>query len=139
VEGLTSDEGGSESPLGPIENLGPCFGCAGIAPDCSEEGAEVGALWGEVDLCGVITSGIGRGSCGWLLKKGLLSRLLVAAGVRGGECTAVVGGDGLGDASVEPAVICLLLGVATPELVPDGTWRRVSVCKLRFEWKDCIL
>jgi hypothetical protein len=64
---------------------------------------------------------MGRGNCGWLLKKGLLSRLLVAAGVSGGECTAVVGGEGLGDASVEPAAMCRLLGVATPELVPDGT------------------
>lgn len=71
-----------------------------------------------------MTSGKGRGSCGWLLKKGLLSRLLVAAGVSGGECTAVVGGDGLGDASVEPAAMCRLLGVATPELVPDGTLRQ---------------
>jgi len=57
------------------------------------------------------------------LKNGLLSRLLVAAGVSGGEWTAVVGGDGLGDASVEPACICLLLGVAMPEGVaaPEGT------------------
>ena len=44
VEGLTSDEGGSESPFGPIENLGPCLGCAGTAPACSGAGAEVGAL-----------------------------------------------------------------------------------------------
>jgi hypothetical protein len=124
VDGLTSDEGDSESPLGPIENLGPCFGSAETAPICSEAGAEVGALCGEVDLCGVMTSGMGRGSWGWLLKNGLLSRLFVAAGVSGGECTAVVGGDGLGEGSFEPACICLLLGVATPEFVPDGTFEQ---------------
>ena len=85
-------------------------------------GADVGALCGEVDLCGVMTSGTDRGGCDWL-KKGLLSRLLVAAGVSGGEWTSVVGGEGLGDASVEPACMCLLLGVAMPEGVaaPEGT------------------
>jgi hypothetical protein len=67
---------------------------------------------------------MGRGSWGWLLKNGLLSRLFVAAGVSGGECTAVVGGDGLGEGSFEPACICLLLGVATPEFVPDGTFEQ---------------
>lgn len=128
VEGLTSDEGGSESPWGPIENLGPCFGCAGTTPGCSGAGAEVGALWGEVDLCGVMTSGMGRGNCGWLLKNGLLSRLFVAAGVSGGECTAVLGGDGLGDASTEPAAMCLLLGVAAPEFVPEDTLEQKSAC-----------
>lgn len=41
-----------------------------------------------------------------------------AAGVSGGECMAEAVGDGLGDASTEPAGICLLLGV----FVPDGTF-----------------
>jgi hypothetical protein len=62
----------------------------------------------------------------------------VAAGVSGGECTAVVGGDGLGEGSFEPACICLLLGVATPEFVPDGTFGEVSIHKLRIRWDNCV-
>lgn len=45
------------------------------------------------------------------------SRERVAAGVRGGECTADDGGEGLGEAStdVPPEVTNLLEGVAEPE------------------------
>ena len=45
------------------------------------------------------------------------SRLLVTAGVSGGECTAEAGGEARGEGCWEPAGMCNLLGV----VVPDGT------------------
>ena len=39
----------------------------------------------------------------------------LAAGVNGGECTAEAGGDGRGDASLEPAGMKRFCGVAVPE------------------------
>lgn len=44
----------------------------------------------------------------------MLSRDLLPCGVRGGDCTADAGGEGLGDSAPEPARRCLL-GVFDPE------------------------
>ena len=63
-----------------------------------------------------MTSGIGR--LGAELTELLPSLDDVAAGVRGGECTAVVGGECFGDGGPDPAGIYLLFGV----VVPDPTW-----------------
>lgn len=74
-------------------------------------------LCGDADRCGVIISD-GREYPERLLTDALLSLVLLPAGVRGGDWTADVGGDILGDASPEPARRCLLLGV----VVPDATF-----------------
>ena len=71
-------------------------------------------LCGDADRCGVIISD-GRVYPDMLPIDVLPSLVLLPAGVRGGECTAEVGGDILGDASPEPARRCLLLGVVVPE------------------------
>lgn len=117
--GLVSRDGGPESE-GPIENLGVGLGCGATPAACSTEAAVsfdgFSSFGGDWDLCGVMTSGawcrMAGTACGTFP-----SRECVAAGVRGGECTAECGGDGFGDASTEPAGRCLLLGVP----VPDGT------------------
>lgn len=88
--GLMSSEGGPESALGPIENLGVCLGCAGTADFSNERGMGT-ALTAD------------------------LSRLLVADGVSGGECTVEAGGEARGDGCWEPAGMCILLGVCVPE------------------------
>ena len=50
-----------------------------------------------------------------LVTDALFSLDFVAAGVRGGECTAAGPGDPEGDGASEPAAMDLLLGVAVPE------------------------
>ena len=115
--GLTSWDGGNESPLGPTAKVGAWRGCDETP---SAEGAEVGAdgfLEGEADRCGVMTSAGGR-KPGTATNDGLVSLDFVPAGVRGGECTVECGGEILGDAGIEPACMNLLLGV----MEPDGTF-----------------
>ena len=36
-EGLTSLDAGNESPVGPIVNEGPCFGCGWVTPATSDD------------------------------------------------------------------------------------------------------
>jgi len=118
-DGLASLDGGCESD-GPMEKRGVGFGCSETPVACWTEAAVsfdgFSSFGGDVDLCGVTIFGaawrIGGTAC-----CPLPSRDCVAAGVKGGEWTADVGGDGLGEASTEPAGRCLRLGV----VVPDGT------------------
>ena len=62
--GDCSFDGGCESPLGPSENVGGCFGWLEIAPEAFERGmgavpAALSFLCGDADLCGVMTSAPG--------------------------------------------------------------------------------
>jgi len=119
-DGLCSFEGGWESPLGPIEKVGGCFGWLDIplCTACAVEAAGLSSLCGDADRCGVMTSGMGRLNPARLPTDALPSLDLVPAGVSGGECTADWGGEGRGEASTEPAGIALRIGVAEP----DGTY-----------------
>lgn len=115
-EGLPSCDGGWESPEGPILNRGVLFGCdATPSTEAAVSLDGFSSLCGDVDRCGVMTSGCRI--AGTEVMDCLPSLLLVAAGVSGGEWRAEAGGDGLGEASVDPAGKCLRLGV----VVPDGT------------------
>lgn len=72
------------------------------------------SLWGDADRWGVMTFGAGLLNPDMLLIDAFPSLDFVAAGVRGGDCTADVGGDAFGDGSPEPAGN-LLLGVVVPD------------------------
>lgn len=93
--GLWSLDGGIESPAGPMENLGVCFGCADTPESLEDEGIDVGAtlrwsLCGEADSCGVTMASWALAFARWdtdaaVLPAGFPSRDLEAEGVRGGE------------------------------------------------------
>ena len=64
---------------------------------------EVGlSFGGEIDRCGVMMSGIDL--CGTETDCALPSRVCVAAGVNGGECTADTGGERCGETFLDPAL-----------------------------------
>jgi hypothetical protein len=61
-DGLTSLEGGNESPVGPTVKVGGCFGCAPTTPDTSDtedgRGEGCGDCLGERDTttdCGLLS------------------------------------------------------------------------------------
>ena len=111
--GLCSFEGGCESPLGPMEKVGGCFGWLDMAPVTCGGGAADVPLCGDSDLCGVMIS---EGRAYPLAAEPRASRDLVPAGVSGGECTAGNAGEARGEASTEPEPACIdLRGVFEPD------------------------
>jgi hypothetical protein len=129
LAGLASLEAGLESPAGPNVNAGPRFGCGCVTPERSEEGrGDCGAVrgdpgidrddWLSFALCTEESIDAGGASCGGdtcgVIIAGSLMRFLcsvlalssrddVPAGVKGGECMAEAGDDGMEERCAECA------------------------------------